>query len=42
MTDAKVERSEERSGERSVVAVAIPATGTLVYDLEIHREGAPQ
>jgi hypothetical protein len=35
-TNAKVEWTEERSGERRVVSVAIPAAGALTYDLEIH------
>jgi hypothetical protein len=33
-TTAIVERTEERSGERRVVAVGIPATGKLTYDLQ--------
>ncbi|HKG95466.1 MAG TPA: alginate lyase family protein, partial [Gemmatimonadaceae bacterium] len=35
-TSARVERTAERSGGRRVVAVAIPATGALTYDIEIH------
>ncbi len=34
-TSAVVERTEERSGERRVVAVSIPANGKLTYDLEV-------
>jgi hypothetical protein len=38
-SDARVDRTDERSGERHVVAIAIPATGELTYDVEIRRAG---
>jgi hypothetical protein len=41
-TTATVERTAETSGARRVVAVAIPATGELTYDIEIRTgDGRP-
>ena len=34
-TDPTVRRTDEQSGRRRVVAVAIPATDSLVYDVEV-------
>jgi hypothetical protein len=36
---AAVTRTDEASGPRRVVAVAIPAVGTLTYDVEVQRRG---
>src|SRR5262249_55919458 len=41
-TSAMIDRTAERAGDKHVVAIAIPGSGTLSYDIEIGDSGRAQ